>query len=337
MLKTIITENKQFGLRPTDILISSFPRSGNRWLRVLIADILLQLNGIVAKININDPISSISLNMITPNMHQSDLSIMGIDPRIKIPYRIIKTHHISAHHKTIYVFRNPADSLRSYYYFRLKHNAIGKDIDTFAIENVDDWVFHVFAHIKNKQNTQQETLFVSYEWLTYNPTEAFSKVLKFLELNPTADQIQSAIDNQSFDKIISIILIKGDNQGIFEQSQGRVGTGLETFQEPTLEHIKRKTKQTYDIAELLQWNELWEEVEKKHQQGDLFGTEKALQQLHQKTSQNCDILVSLGTLYFEMKQFDKSREFLKKAVEINPYDEGALQALSRIDQSALDH
>ncbi len=132
---SLIRKNRQT-LKSTDIVLLSFPRSGNTWSRHLLADIVLQVLGFKT-----DTQLPIEFYKIVPSIYSQDFEAVQ-DERIHLPYRIIKSHeHKDAkYRKIIYVFRQPKDVLCSFYYFCKANQDPRADlsIDDFCLRQLDN-------------------------------------------------------------------------------------------------------------------------------------------------------------------------------------------------------
>ena len=115
----IYQSNKSL-FKSKDIFLASFPRSGNTWMRLLLSDLILQMQGFSTNTGGN----------IIPDVYKVNIEQWNQDDRIsQLDFRIIKTHEYyeECYKKIIYLFRNPADSLCSFYYYKL--DRIQKFID----------------------------------------------------------------------------------------------------------------------------------------------------------------------------------------------------------------
>ena len=109
----LLRENRTY-TEANDILLLSYPRSGNTWLRRLLANSILEAQqhpySVQAEIPFETVVPSIYTQSIkTPCLHKYDA----------VCHRIVKSHeHRDAKkHKTVYLFRNPVDTLVSWYHF----------------------------------------------------------------------------------------------------------------------------------------------------------------------------------------------------------------------------
>jgi len=237
MLQTeleIETKNK---LRETDILIASYPRAGNTWVRNLLADILLQLHNIKTDTNLFE-----ETDRIIPDIHQRQLH--QIDKRLELPYRLVKTHDLfnPLVQKTIYIFRQAPDSLCSYYYFckDIEKRTLKRDINNFCIEHMDKWYEHVNSYVQAYKKNSAKILFISYELLHNDPIWAILSMVDFLGLKVNKKMCERAIQNQEFKKH------KKQSKTFYRK--GIIGSSKEEIKETTLICLENRTKSLYEKA-----------------------------------------------------------------------------------------
>ncbi|WP_347272951.1 glycosyltransferase [Candidatus Kuenenia sp.] len=240
-------------LRNTDILVASYPRSGNTWVRNLLADIVLQVHGINT-----DTHRWEDTDRIVPDIHQKQLN--NIDERIKLPYRLIKTHDIfnPLVQKTIYIFREASDSLCSYYHF-LKDISNKKDladIDSFCINTLGEWYKHVHSYVNAYTLKGAKILFVSYELLHEDPITALLSITEFLDLEVNKKVCVRAVKNQEFQK--------HKNQSVTFYRKGIIGSSREELKETTLKYIKEKALPLYEeTKKLIHLSRIEQELERE--------------------------------------------------------------------------
>jgi len=247
----MIDENQ---FKKTDIAIASYPRSGNTWLRVLLADIILQLHNFKT-----DTALPIHVDRIIPNIY--DKNLHEIDPRINLPYRLIKTHDqfSSVPGKTVYLFRNAADSLCSYYHFHCRYehlrNSVAEGVDAFCKKHLNAWCEHLNSYILAKAEQRGDIFFVSYEWLHNNPELALFKLADFLGLQVNERMCRTAIENHRFDKVHEAEK-RGGTIGTkyfeFFNRKGEIGSSARELREGTLNEINNRSIPFYQRATALQ-------------------------------------------------------------------------------------
>ncbi len=153
--------------------LASFPRSGNTWTRVLIENLTGELSGSIYKDRVFTRESE------------------GV---------VIKTHARDSfkYNKAIVISRKPYDAIESYYHWR-------RD---FSNNQGLDWAIHVKEAVQQWKNFHQHWLninyakhIVLYENLLEHPQENLSKMAKFLERQHSEQEIATAIEAATIDKL----------------------------------------------------------------------------------------------------------------------------------------
>ena len=177
-------------LRKTDIPVASYSRSGNTWLRCLLADVILQQHGFETGTELPIP-----LDLIIPEAKATRM----VDKRITLPFRLVKTHNEFDPRvlKVIYLFRDPADTLCSRHYQKLRYRKKVEDIDTFCLHHLPGWCAHLRSYVLGEGIP---IWFVSYERLHEDAVNVLLGVSRFLGLKIDEEMAQIAVDNNTFEK-----------------------------------------------------------------------------------------------------------------------------------------
>lgn len=232
-------ENQKF-FKQNDVFLASFPRSGNTWMRLLLSDLILQIQGFSTDTGGN----------IIPDVYRVDIEEWNQDSRInQLPFRIIKTHELyqEEYRKVIYIFRKPADSLSSLY-----HYAIGRftseepGINEFCRSHVDKYSHHIQNYIDAKERKPDEIIFISYENLQQIPMQVLQKVSNFLNIQVTNEMCKKALDNQSFENVKSLSKLEEPSRLGFDEKggyrnffrQGKVNSAKDELSPETVELIE---------------------------------------------------------------------------------------------------
>ncbi len=155
----------------SDIFISSFPKSGNTWIRFLIA------NSIREKYNIIKEVNFFTIQDIIPPITKYNDSLNGPFGIREIP-RIFTTHsrRNPFMKRIIYISRNPNDVMISYYRYIKKYNRINSDltIEEFIESRkygIDNWISHTESYIKDPKRLfgDERMIHVRYEDFILNP------------------------------------------------------------------------------------------------------------------------------------------------------------------------
>jgi estrone sulfotransferase len=182
----------EIDIRPNDAFIVSYPKSGNTWVRFLLANLLAPEKQISFR-NIEDYV---------PNIYKSSATLEEREDR-----RYIKTHHpcYDLYPKTVYIYRDGRDALVSYY-----HYATGKKVfaGTFAdfifssfVEQFSPWKEHVTSALDFASEHPDRILMLQYEEMLRQPLPCAARVTEFLEMECDERAIAQAVEKSSFDQL----------------------------------------------------------------------------------------------------------------------------------------
>ena len=115
---------------PDDVFLTSYPRSGNTWMRFLVGNLLHQ----------EKPVTFLNMERLVPDMYKhSDRKLRHL-PRP----RILKSHECfdPRYRRVIYIVRDPRDVVVSNYHWEMKQRSMP---DAYPIEQfVDGWMEPVY-------------------------------------------------------------------------------------------------------------------------------------------------------------------------------------------------
>lgn len=159
-----------------DIFVVSFPKSGNTWVRFLLAN-MLEADEKITMQNINDYVPGIYNFREEINKKESN--------------RIIKSHDpfFDCYPKTIYVYRDYRDVLISYFHYLKGHDQFSGTVQDFLKSDklktdFGTWQQHVFLALEQREATPDQFLFVGFDQLKNDPVETLKTIAEFCEITP---------------------------------------------------------------------------------------------------------------------------------------------------------
>jgi hypothetical protein len=186
--------------------LASYPKSGNTWLRFLLANILLG----------RAPSSSLEVSRRIPDIHRPDVPA---DPPGPEGREFIKTHFMRAPAhprlgetgRVIHVVRHPRDVLLSALNYRRMEGVIDTLTDaqyaqSFIAASGDglwarlgygSWLQHTASWLE----PGVPALLVLYERLKADPAAELRRILAFLEIDAGEEAIARAVKESSFDNL----------------------------------------------------------------------------------------------------------------------------------------
>ena len=174
---------------PDDTFITSYPKSGNTWVRFMIGNLIYP----------NLQITFVTIEQLLPDIYQHTNYTLNRIPRP----RILKSHEYfdPGYKNIIYIIRDPRDVAVSYYYHCLKMRVIDNkctledfidmfisgEIDTFGswAENVASWIF--------TRKYREKFILLRYEDMISNPINELQKIAEFLAKGTDRRELERAV------------------------------------------------------------------------------------------------------------------------------------------------
>lgn len=233
-------------LREDDQFIVSYPRSGNRWLRVMVRDVIV--------LNRPDLPPPAELRTLVPDLHHYEPDAAAL-AQFGVRSRILKSHNLRAiaGRRWVYIFRRAADALISFYHFRQKQPLWAEQTkaltaDEFCTEMLPGWVEHLELAIRQREEFADRTCFVAYEALHASAAVTLRTTLDFLGIAATDEVIRGAIEGNAFEKNRAQVAAKPTDGPVPILRKGRVGTAAEELRPETLAQIEAAASPLYQRA-----------------------------------------------------------------------------------------
>ncbi len=179
------------GITQHDYFIASFPKSGNTWLRYLLANALSP----------DSEISPSSLSKLMPSIYDDNFVLEN-----STSPRYIKTHEtfFPLYPKTIYICRDYRDIVVSSYFYLKNKNLIRNSISDFIhgdqINAFGPWEWHVQMALDWKEKHPDKILFIKYEDLLANSENELEKILSFCHIDSKKNS-KAILDAASFSNL----------------------------------------------------------------------------------------------------------------------------------------
>jgi hypothetical protein len=177
-------------LRPDDMFIASFPRSGNTWARFILADLMM-----------GRPVDFIEVEKVSPSV--------GVDPSdsptLTKGGRLVKTHEVyrPSYERAVYLVRDARDVLASWYRVTREDPNDLKDADTFIADFVTEraspygpWHEHVRSWLAAAERSDQIRVF-RFEDLKRDPIATFGEIADYVGIDATPQAIEQALERNN--------------------------------------------------------------------------------------------------------------------------------------------
>ncbi len=219
-------------LNGRDVMLISYPRSGNTWVRFLLANIL-KPEGVEIDFH--------NVHLYVPELKRNNDIIRTLEPP-----RVIKSHALykAEFPRVIYLVRDGRDVYASYYHYRLNQLDPGTTFGEFLRREdhfPSRWKDHVESWI-NADLPEEDLLIVRYEDLLEDPRSELRKMVDFVGLRASDEKINRAIENARFDKMKEIDQTKGRKYNLTGTKnfvrKGKAGSWRDEFTEEDIRVFK---------------------------------------------------------------------------------------------------
>lgn len=233
-------------LRDDDQFIVSYPRSGNRWLRVMVRDAI-----VLRRPELAPPAE---LRALVPDLHHYEPDAPAL-AQFGIAARVLKSHNIRdiVGRRMIYLFRRAADALISFYHFRQKQPQWAEktkllSADAFCAAMLPGWIEHLELAIRQRESFSDRTLFVSYESLHAAPGATLRAALEFLGIAADESVVRAAVERNAFEKNRAQLASQSPGEPTPILRKGRVGSAADELLPETLARIESAAGAIYQRA-----------------------------------------------------------------------------------------
>jgi hypothetical protein len=181
-----------------DVFLVSYPRSGNTWMRVAIAEMMFSTSGA----------GLADIERYVPSIHRPPPASQLVDA----PFRVIKSHCQwlwgKEYRKVIYVVRDPRDVALSYYRYSTSLGYFSGNLDDFLSDTLAgrvwpcSWLEHVNSWtLFERPGLPARMMVLRYEDIQSNPVESFSKVAEFLGISASNERLLEIVQLSSADRM----------------------------------------------------------------------------------------------------------------------------------------
>jgi hypothetical protein len=183
----------RFTVFPDDTFLVSYPKSGNTWVRFLLANLIYP----------NEVVGFANINRLLPSPDVLSRRFLRSVPRP----RILKSHepYDRRFRKVIYLVRDPRDVVVSEYFFNLKKRYIDSEVslEEFAARFIrgetssyGSWWEHTGSWIAARQGNPA-FLLVRYEDLLADSIGETGKIAGFLGIQAGEERLRLAVERSS--------------------------------------------------------------------------------------------------------------------------------------------
>jgi Sulfotransferase domain len=188
---------RHYTIYPDDTFLVSYPKSGNTWVRFLLANL----------IHPNETVDFANINQLLPAPGVITKRFLKTVARP----RVLKSHEPfdARFRKVVYLVRDPRDVAVSEYHFDLKKRYISADmtLEQFIkpflageTSSYGSWWEHVASWV-GARHGNPNFLLARYEDLLADPVAGTARIAGFLDIKADAERLKSAVARSSADKM----------------------------------------------------------------------------------------------------------------------------------------
>lgn len=197
-------------IRPTDVFIVTYPKSGTTWLRFMVANVIHPDPDAVDFENLERIAPDVNHTYFPPSSLQAYASLP--DPR----FFGIHASYDPALHRTVYVMRDPRDVMVSYYHHhRLTVPGWNSSLTEF-LQATNQWPCSWEEHVRGWLHHRAEPgmLILRYEEMHRDKEGVLRRVLDFAGIRYTDAQVERALANSDFKRMRALEESHGLNSRI---------------------------------------------------------------------------------------------------------------------------
>jgi len=250
-----------------DAYLCSYAKSGRTWMRFALANLLNDVYDLGKELDMDNMFSLLPNDDGPERPHPwkaiDRYRFAGVTdmPLIAMSHLNFDDRFIGP--PVVFLVRNPLDTLVSWYYhLRYHEEKIDCDIDQFVVEEgVSDWIAYIESWLPHLKDNN--ILLVSYEELKRDPLTSFSLIASWFGIVADRDQLQSALDKSSFERMRAIEQESGvghsyDRSDIrsLRVRKGKVGSWREEIAPQTSDYLLSKLSVDQDLWAFIEDNRL---------------------------------------------------------------------------------
>jgi hypothetical protein len=228
---------------PDDTFLVSYPKSGNTWARLLIANLLSP----------GAPADFRTINLLVPDPSSESKRHFNRMPRP----RVIKSHFVfdPLYPRVIYIVRDPRDVAVSEYHYQRKTRVIGDDYSLgdyvqrfIAGETYPEngsWGEHVTGWLAAREDDPR-FLLVLYEDLLARTLDELARIAAFLGIPASHERLREVVELSSADRMRKLeaqqsdasSLMRGSRKDVSFVRSAKSGGWKSALPEPIVEKIE---------------------------------------------------------------------------------------------------
>ncbi len=199
LVKTGLVDERamEFGLKkmyPDDTFVCSYPKSGNTWVRFLVANLK----------NKKEKITFRNIEEKVPTVKRSKGKMEKLDRP-----RFMKTHRplYKKFPRFVYIFRDVRDVAVSYYHYSMEYGWYQGELRGFIRGkwpwhgSFGSWSEHVEGAFDYAEEHPDDVLLLCYEDMLEDPVPSVRRLARFCQIDASEEDLHAAIEACDFEKL----------------------------------------------------------------------------------------------------------------------------------------
>ena len=183
------------GLRPSDVLLVSYPKSGSTWLRMLLAEALTGHEG---------DFDSIRSSVPPIGHHGAAQALLPGSGRLIRSHEILDPSYPISAQRVVYLLRDPRAVAVSFFHHSLRMGSYSGDLDSFCrdfvagcIGDLGPWKCHVELALDRAEYQEGRVLLVRYEDLVADTEGQLLRIVAFLGVDVPLATVRQAVEHNA--------------------------------------------------------------------------------------------------------------------------------------------
>lgn len=239
-VRAVVVARRHAGVRPDDVFLVSYPRSGNTWLKFMVAHLLTGEE--VGFDRSEELVPPVGMHAGAPRMAPSGGRVI----KSHEPYRRL---HGRAYGDVVYLVRDGRDVAVSYYFHQIRRDFFAGGFSEFLthflrgeVEGYGAWHEHVESWLARPGVAR--TLVVRYEDLLADTAAELARVAAFLGARPDDATLRAVVESNTATRMRSkeddsALLARRKRNDVPFVRRAAAGQWSESFDDDDLERFER--------------------------------------------------------------------------------------------------
>lgn len=214
-----------------DVLLASFPRSGNTYVKNMLADLMA-----------GGEVDFWTTEAMIPSVGQGEASV-----RLPDGGRLLKTHerYRRCYARAVYMVRDVRDVAASYVSWNRARGRAAMPADEFVdhlirgwVDGYGSWQDHVASYL-DARDGGRDILVVRFEDLHNDPVDVLGEIAAFIGLDADEEMLRATVERNDAGNVAKRLARMTDQHGLLGRRFAASGKALETFDGATVSRLQQ--------------------------------------------------------------------------------------------------